>query len=271
MKDDERLELASEFAETGLGFTLQAAGLTIPGVGLAVKAVQLAHKTRVARECRDYLTALAVHLGADDADAVAKLIASKIDDTSVQDAVDGGFRKLMAAVSDRGRRCISALVAEYFIEGRRRDRRFQMVGDLLSAVDDDDFPLLNAIASGAVYVSDALGLRYIFVNEQKKSFWLVGVGTAPNTSLASPVYSLPGRFYAVVDLLARSGFARGWGRLDYQYISGHSVLQFDRHDDPPFVLLRKCLAPVCQQPAIPPPSWGNLGTEHETLPISLDP
>jgi hypothetical protein len=269
MNDDDALDLATEFAEAGLGLTLQAASLSIPVVGPMVKAVQLAQKARVARECREYLTRLAVHLGADDAETVARLIAEKIDDKPIQDAIDGGFRTLMAAVSERGRRCIPALVAEYFIERRPRDRRFRSVGDALSSADDADFPVLNAIASSAVYVSPALGRRYVMASGEKPVFWVVGQGTKPGNSLCSPIYERPDRFYTVVDLLSRSGLTRSGGST-FRYAPGYAVLEFDRQDDPPFALLRKCLAAACDQSPVPVPNWCNLTGDLEA-PISLEP
>jgi hypothetical protein len=268
MSNKEVLEEPAELMRTGVETAIEiveaAEDLSIPGVGLGLSLLQRAHRAKLERQTKEFFTHLAVHLGADDADAAARLIETKMEEPWAQDAVESGFRTMMACISEGVRPCVAALVSEYFFEGRAHDRAFQAVGALLSGSTNEDLPTLGQLTNDLVYVAPADGVRNVFFNDAKRLFW---VGVSKSHTLCSAVHLAPRGFFSTLELIRRSGIASGATGLDYRYESGRSVFEFQPADDPAVCLLRRCLAPVLGLQEIPEPSWvDGLGGQHNELP-----
>jgi hypothetical protein len=271
MSESERGEIVRGAVETGIEVLELAKDLQVPGVSLGITLVQRAWQARVARQVDQFFTLLAISLRVDDANAAAELVASKIEDRATQDAIDAGFTAMMSAMTERGRRCIAALVAEYVTEARPQDAIFRRVGSVLQAAEDDDFPILGVIGEHAAGLAAATGFRYVFTNEEKKVFWL-NSNTDKNW-VRSAVYRRPDQFRLTVDLIKRSGLAQQFVRgEDYTVAAGRSVLQFERHQEAGFELLRRSLKPVWMPGRLPPTFWREgAGGEHNETPLEVPP
>ncbi len=268
MSKPERGEIVRGAVETGFEILEVAKDIQIPGVALGLTLIERAWKARIERQVAQFFTLLAISLKVDDAEAAARLVESKIDDRATQDAIETGFSSMMSATTERGRRCIAALVAEYVIEARPQDANFRRVGAVLRDAEDDDFPILGVLAEHSSGLVQAADLRHVFANEQKKLFW---INSHTETSwVRSPVYRKPEQFRLTVDLIKRSGLAQESVRGPYVVEAGRTVLQFDRHQDAGFELLRKSLRPVWVLGRVPPVFWREgAGGEHEEAPIDL--
>jgi hypothetical protein len=261
-RDGDRSGLTRDAVEAGIEVLGLVKDLPIPGVGLGLTLLERGWRRRLERQADEFFTRVAVSLGAGDAHEAAHLISQEIDEPWAQDAVDAGFRAMMSAVSESGRRCVAALVAEYFIEKRPQDAWFQSVGRLLTGATEEDFPTLGAIAAGAAYVAPAEHTRYVFFNDAERQHW-VAARTPGRGWLCSATGRSSERFFSTLDLIGRSGFPHGSGRRPYTYARGRAVLQFEKQEEPPFRLLWRCLAPVCELAPPLAPQWlDGLGAEE---------
>lgn len=126
-----------------------AIDLFVPGV----KALGGAWKVYNAHQADKFLRRLSQHLGYDDGEMAAKLLADRSVDKAFRDRVIQGFRLVLESWDELTQECVTLLVADH-VRGTHAHRDYQLAARLLAECDEVMLRHLERIARMYVDVLD---------------------------------------------------------------------------------------------------------------------
>ncbi len=214
----------------------------LPGAGSIVRAGKTYLQVRDTRLVLQFVRDLADLMGKESPEKARQYLAQQLEHEWAQEGVARGLRAILDAVDDDARRCIAALVANYFSREAPPNLSHKRIASLLVDSDAQTLSLLLAVLE--VYPLEAPEDRYLGLIAGSAEGYAGKVWFAPSRPKEIPpeqTASVPGQLCDEVGaLLINHGLATVHGGFSSSTLGDESAL-VPRSMGPAVVLLRDCL------------------------------